>query len=226
MLKVITYNIHLGLKVAEILPWLQKESLDIMCLQEFPENKLHLLKNFFPDYGFEYVKSIRWGYSFGQVTLYNQKKLQLTEVKKILLGKNVIKKVLMGHGEDRHALILTFSYKKKVFTLVNAHLTPVARNRRRIGELKVILDELPTNPILILGDLNYTSLLPRYKLFDFMDSHAFTHESPLAPTHKLLGMPQQTDYIFSRKMQVTNAKILPLTYSDHLPVFANIEPKG
>lgn len=223
MLKILSYNIHFGRKTKEVLTWLAQENFDIMCLQEFPEKYLSLLKELFPLHNYEFVTSIRWDKTYGQVTLFRKDNMQLLSSKKFLVSNNAIKRLLMGYGENRHALLTRFVYNKKQFCLINAHLTPIALNKRRILELERILKEIVDEPVIILGDLNYTSLLPREKLFLFMESHSFEHATKGILTHKLLGVRQQLDYIFTRNIKLKNVMVLEKTYSDHKPLSAEAE---
>lgn len=223
MLKILSYNIHFGRKTQEVLAWLAQENFDIMCLQEFPEKYLILLQELLSHYNYEFVTSIRWDKEYGQVTLYKKDNIQRLSSKKFLVSNSNIKKLLMGYGENRHALLTRFVYNKKQFCLINAHLTPIALNKRRILELERILEEIVDEPVIILGDLNYTSLLPREKLFAFMERHGFINSTKGILTHKLLGVRQQLDYIFAKNIKLKHVQVLEKTYSDHKPISAEAE---
>lgn len=222
MLKIVTYNVFLGLKTKEILKWLAKEKVDLICLQEFPENHLAFLKQSFPGHDYEFVTSFRWDRSYGQVTLYKKDAMELVSAKKFGVSKS-LKKRIFKYGENRHALLTRFKYKGKGFTLINAHLTPLAVNAKRVKELERILEEVIEEPVILLGDLNYSSLLPRKKLFNLMEKNKFSNATKGFITHKLLGIPQQMDYIFHRNIKLSETKVKVKKFSDHQPVFAEIE---
>lgn len=223
MLSVLTYNILLGKKLDQIMEWIASydQSFDIICFQEFPLSRLDiflkLIKNHY-DYRFSqnFINKKR---TFGELTVFNKKKLKLTYTKTVTLGPSRLERSHV-RGE-RSSLITKFTYQKKQFLLVNTHLICIALNTTRIRQLEKILavtSEIGTEtmPTVLVGDFNYSSLIRQKRLLTFMDEKGFTNGYKTS-TYQLLFLKYQLDYLFYKHCSVNDIQIPKVKYSDHFP---------
>lgn len=241
MVRLLSYNILFGKKLPRITSWIHHEHthdkpFDIMCFQEFPERAIssfiRSLKICTPNIFSHalFAPAIYKGHQvFGQLTLFNHKKLALSSSKTLFLGTSKIERYvfkLWRTRTKRNSLIAHFHAltRKRAFTVVNTHLTTLAFNTHRINQLTRILAELNgQNSSLIVGDFNYTSLIRLGRLIRFMKMHLFENASHRLRTHRLFYIPQQLDYIFTRGLHVKTVRTQRLTFSDHYPLMASIE---
>lgn len=234
MLSGLTYNIYYGENLDTIINWLNSlpTSLDIICFQEFPQSEIPYLQRMlqpFP-YDFFYAPSFRvTGKVYGELTLIHKKKIHLEAQTIVNLGTNFIEEKVFSTTYTRTALITKLRYKEQSFILSNTHLIAFASNRQRREQLQEVfreVDLLQENiriPVLVVGDMNYTSLLSRTKLFQIVQQagfvNAFNHNS-----HTLLGVKnQQLDYIFYNGCTIENIHVIKKPFSDHLPIEFTIE---
>src|SRR5258708_3575733 len=183
MLSVIVYNIHYGEKIEKLKEWFigKKSEFDIICFQEFP---LAYIDTFLSDikgdvFGYRYSHGFtKKGNKYGQVTLWNTKKIQILDDTVLTLGSSILER--SGRRGERSALITQFRYNKKKFFMVNAHLVCFALNQKRILQLEKIITHLKKvsteeAPLIIVEDLNYSSLIRQQRLLDFMDQYGFSN---------------------------------------------------
>lgn len=229
MLSGLTYNIYYGENLNTIIDWLNSlpKSLDIICFQEFPQSEISYLQRMlrpFP-YDFYYAPSfIVKSKVYGELTLMHKNKLRLEAQTIVSLGSNFIEEKVFKTTYTRTALITKLKYKEQSFIVSNTHLIAFASNRQRREQLREVfrqvdlLQEKTRIPVVIVGDMNYTSLLSRTKLFQIVQQfgfvNAFNHN-----THTLLGVKnQQLDYIFYKGCTLKNIQIIKKPFSDHLPI--------
>ncbi|MEI6222530.1 MAG: endonuclease/exonuclease/phosphatase family protein [bacterium] len=230
MLSLLSYNIRMGKKLGAILDWLasdvENKKLDIICFQEFPQSKVEFYANFFDKdhYDFSFSHSFKKRSNcYGQLTLINRNKLKIIDSRVVTLGLSQIESLVFKNKGERSGLIMKVEYKGKIFKLVNTHLTALALNKRRLGQLARIIEDLdPAFPALLLGDLNYASLINKKTLLEFMASHRFENATQRMKTHRLLLIRQQIDFIFHRDCQVREVRVKKVDFSDHYPIFAKI----
>lgn len=227
MIRVLSYNIRYGKKLSDILAWLQPQykQYDVICLQEYPQSKRHLLeKHFEPQYqyvfshGFTTKKD-----SFGQVTLFDTSRLKTEHSTTVQLGSNVLEDAIHRHKGERTALITKLINGEGGLLLVNTHLACLAINRQRRNQLQLIVDHLhsindhKTQAKIILGDFNYTSLMRQRSLVRFMTKNNFV-SAYKESTHKLLFFKHQLDYAFYNNCKIHNVEVERIRFSDHYPV--------
>lgn len=224
MLSILTYNIRYGRKLHEITEWLsQREAFfDIICFQEFPIDQIDLFLNSVNKESLDY----RFSHGFkkkekiyGQLTLFNKKKITLLEDVVLSLGPSVLERSKIK-GE-RSSLITRFVYQKKEFIIANTHLVCFALNNKRIFQLEKIITHFTQNiaknvPVLVVGDFNYSSLIRQKKLLNFMEQHGFTNAYTTS-TYKLLFLKYQLDYVFYKNCEIKDVEVLNLRFSDHFP---------
>lgn len=238
MFFLISYNILFGKNLDKIIDWLvhfekNNEFVDIFCFQEFPEKKItyfleKLKKN--NHFNYQFIPTIHSNNKeFGQLTIFNSQKMQLITHKNIpLAGSRLEKHVLklFKKTTNRNSLLTVFESKnnKKQFLVANIHLTCISLNHHRIDQLLKILKEIAQfKSVLLVGDFNYTSLLPRISLFNLMKKNQFENATKKMETHRLLFLRQQVDYIFYRNIRLCGVGIKKIKFSDHYPIFAKFE---
>jgi len=239
MLSVLSYNILFGKRLPEILDWIRERSeqpkqFDIICFQEFPFSQISSLADSALIKPFEHHTALSFRLSskeFGQVTLINTKRIKVVEAEYLYLGTSFLEEKVLGIIGGRSALATTCTYNGMDFTLVNTHLVAFGSNKHRRSQMAKIIDHFDTPhsgkhiPMIVLGDLNYSSLTGRGSLIRLMNAHEFTNAHTLN-THRLLTIKDhQLDYIFYKNMQVGDIKVLKLPFSDHLPITFTLQVK-
>lgn len=228
MLTVLSYNILFGKRLEKIVTWLNNrdQSFDIICLQEFPYSKIAILdtlkdrKIYHESYAVSFHKGKE---AYGLLTLINTQKIKFKSEQTIYIGTSILEKA-MGRQIGRNALVTNVTYKRKHFTLVNAHLAAISSNGHRRKQLTTVVSELEKDmikgnrPTLILGDFNYTSLLWQKRLLMLMEEYGYTNAYS-HNTHRLLFVKkQQLDYVFYKYGFVQDIQIGKEKYSDHQPI--------
>ena len=233
----VAYNIHYGKKLELIQNWLlDKKHLDIICLQEFPLKKSSEFLKLFEAKGYKYCFApsfIRRKTQYGELTLYDSKKIKLLHCQAVELGSSLLEDRFIENrfrktNGQKSSLLTLFKYKNKKLVLANSHLLAFALNSRRLNQLNKILSNV--NKIgdhtkyssVILGDFNYTSIIRQKKLIDFMKLHEFKNAYK-THTHKLFILRQQLDYIFYNNCSVKGVRVDKIKYSDHYPVKFRIQ---
>jgi endonuclease/exonuclease/phosphatase family metal-dependent hydrolase len=224
MLSIASYNILHGKKLDKIILWLLANTFafDIICFQEFPEEKTNEFLQQVPKH-FQYKFAIgftRGKQHFGELTLYNSRKLSIEDSQTVLLGTGFLEKRLRRDTTERSSLLTMFLYKNKKFLLANTHLVALALNGRRKKQLEELLKKIKripnaeNLPMVLLGDFNYSSRFRQKKLFEFMEKNSFINAYK-KPTHRLFLVNQQLDYVFYKLCNVKNIFITKLAFSDH-----------
>jgi endonuclease/exonuclease/phosphatase family metal-dependent hydrolase len=228
MLSILSYNILFGKRLPQVIDWISKrpKQFDIICFQEFPFSQIASLANSPLATFFEYHTALGFkhaGQEYGQLTLINRKKIKVISAETIYLGTNFWESKVFGFTGGRSALATKCHYNGIDFTLVNTHLVAFGSNSHRRAQMAKIIDHFDNHaeknhPIVVLGDLNYSSLTGRGSLIRLMQEHKFTNAHTLN-THRLLNIKDhQLDYIFYKNMQVGDINVLKLPFSDHLPI--------
>lgn len=237
MVSILAYNIHYGKKLELIQNWLiDNPHFDIICLQEFPFKKNSQFLDLLDKHGYKYAFApsfTRKKTLYGELTLYNSKKIKLVNTKVVGLGTMILENRFIENRfrknkGQRSSLLTHFKYKDKDFVLANSHLFCFALNSHRINQLNKILKNVTEIgdhkqfSTVILGDFNYTSIIRQKKLIDFMKKNNLSNAYKIT-THKLFFLKQQLDYVFYNNCSVKNVVIDKLKYSDHYPVQFNID---
>lgn len=233
-LTLLSYNIYFGRKLHAIADWIRRRektdgTFDIICFQEFPYDQLTRFMSNRPknsDYRFTpsiFIKKRR----FGHLTIWRKNKLHLIQDTELFLGDSRIEKKvsqLLRRSTKRHSLLTLFQTSSHDNLMVaNTHLTAIALNGHRISQLRTICQEVTSyRHVLIVGDLNYTSALPRFSLRRLIKKYHFEDATKKIKTHRLLLMKHQLDYIFSRGVMVKRTAVKQLPFSDHYPLMASL----
>ncbi len=230
MLSVVSYNIKYGKRLAEITSWLSSlpVQLDIICFQEFPIKRLSLLFNNLPKDTYDYKFAsgfIKRGTDYGQLTVFNTKKIQYKSHKVSTYPHTFFEKALFKLKGERSSLIINFTSDNKQFRIANTHLVCLALNKRRrkhLEDIQKILSQMPHAkkvPAIILGDLNYTSLIGQNAFISFMERFGFQNAIRGVKTHRLFLMPHQLDYVFYNNCSIIDIEVIKTNFSDHYPLF-------
>lgn len=231
-LSILAYNIHYGKKIELIQKWLlKKKRFDIICLQEFPLKSGSKFLKLFEENGYKYAFApsfIRRKTQYGELTLYDYKKIKHIESHVIKLGTSLFEDRFLENRfrktkGQKSSLLTLFKYKNKKLVIANSHLLCFALNSRRLNQLNKILDNVKKigdhteYSSVILGDFNYSSILRQKKLIDFMDKHNY-YNAYKTHTHKFVIVKQQLDYVFYNNCKINNIRVDRLKFSDHYPV--------
>lgn len=230
MLSVISYNIKFGKRLSEIASWLSSHptKLDIMCFQEFPIKYLSVLFKAFPKdtYDYKYAPGfIKRGTEYGQLTVFNKTKMQCKSSKIATYPSSFFDRKIFRIKGERSSLITTFVVNNKQFRIANTHLDCLALNRKRRKQIKTIqetLSQMPNAkkmPTIILGDLNYTSLIGQNAFITFMEKYGFQNAIRGVRTHRLFLVPHQLDYVFYNNCSISDISVVKTNMSDHYPLF-------
>ncbi|HLD27155.1 MAG TPA: endonuclease/exonuclease/phosphatase family protein [Patescibacteria group bacterium] len=234
MFRLLSYNIYFGKKLDIILDWLaeierKKNTFDIMCFQEFPYEKIDTcMRSRKSTSNYRFAPSIYLGGKiYGQLTIFNQNKLKIINDTELLLGASRIEKsmsYLLKRSTKRKSLLTLFETNThKKLMVANTHLS-IGLNKLRINQLKKIFIQVQTIPnTLIVGDLNYTSALPRFSLKRLIKKYQFEDATRNLKTHRILFLRHQLDYIFTKSVSVTRVRAEQLPFSDHYPLIAQFE---
>lgn len=228
MLEILSYNVQYGRDLERIIKWIKKakNSPDIVCLQEFPLNRLDDLSLILRDttYAFKFAPSfIRNKIRYGELTAFNSDKVRLVGTRIIDLGYSKLDNFIFRYKSFRSSLITDFVHKKRKFTVINVHLPWLGLQRKRKKHLKIIIERLNNKmPTIIIGDYNYSSLFGTKGLVKFMRTHNFHMAGEKLITHKLWKIPQQVDYAFYRDLKINTIKVEKVKYSDHYPILIEL----
>ena len=231
MLRIITYNIYYGEQLTKIYSWLEslEKKPDIICFQEFPKNELRSLgkQNIVENMSFCFSSGLaKDNKVFGQVTVFNTKKLTLSGKKSIPLGTDYLEKFYKKNPNKRSALLSIFEYRDSMFVLVNVHLSALSINSKRREQISIILKQLKSSATMILGDFNYSSLWGRTGLINFMKDNNFEVAGEKMITNRYKRkIPQQLDYVFFKNIKLNNVAVEKVDFSDHYPVIVEMEIK-
>ena len=234
MLKILSYNIEWGRKVDEAGEWIMNlnPAPDIICLQEIPQNKVPSLKKSFENHGYDCKYAPAYTdheIVYGELTAYNTKKVTLVFSKVVELGSSIVARLVSQHNSRYTSLLTVFKHKNKTFIIINIHLLPFVLNGKRRKQLGIAIEALTllryiNIASLIVGDYNYSSLIGRKGLIKFMATHGFSiGGKKKVITHKKWRIKHQTDYVFYRHCTVKNLLSEKVKFSDHYPIFFNLE---
>lgn len=234
MLSLLSYNIYLGKKLKAVLDWISTRekkyhTYDLICFQEFPyHNIAPFIESRKIATGYCFAPSIYFKKkTYGQLTVFNQDKLKLIKSTELALGASRIEKKvgqLFRHATKRKSLLTLFEVNDKQLMVANTHLTSAAFNGHRINQLNEVCREIQNSPhALIIGDMNYTSALPRFSLTRLIKKYQFEDMTKKLKTHRILFMKHQLDYIFAKAVKVTGVIAEQLPFSDHYPLMAKFE---
>lgn len=228
-LEILTYNVEFGKRLTEIYNWLHTipDHPDFICFQEFPENAIGTLRDNlrFKKLVYKFAPSfVRKGEFYGELTVFDGNLTSKIETEILDLGESRIERIYRRSPSRRSALITTLDFKGKKLTIVNIHLVVLALNRKRRQQLTLIFESLKNDSsAIIIGDFNYTSLLGRKGLVNFMNKFKFELAGGKMITNHLKKIPQQLDYVFHKGCALEGVRVEKIPFSDHYPVFATVD---
>lgn len=230
MVSLVTYNIQFGKRLAKITNWLGNlpQKPEILCFQEFPSDATPALTRALgKSVDFVFAPSIYRRKIFGELTVFDRRKFSLRKSASLSLMNAVGEKLLFRGRVKRSSEVTTFDSNYGEFTVANVHLAFASTNKLRLMQLSQILDviSLKNHPQILVGDLNYTSLLGIRKLVSFMRKNQFSLAGRFS-THRLLFLRQQIDYVFHKQCEILHSEVIRVKYSDHFPTWVRFAPHG
>ncbi len=226
MIRLITYNVEYGKQLTEIYKWINSLNFqpDIICFQEFPISELENLKKIkiFKEPGHAFVSGLKkGGIAYGELTMFNSKKLNLINSVEIDLGIDHAEKFYKRFPTRRSALFTVFNYKNEKFSLINVHLSAAALNSSRRNQINTLINNFNNGRSIIAGDFNYSNILWGEGLIKHMNDLNFKLAGESIITNKYKGkISQQLDYVFYKDLKLKKIEVVELTYSDHYPVIS------
>lgn len=226
---ILSYNVEYGLKLPEILKWIKnlENKPQIICLQEFPEKEIvNLEKNkIFKKQEFFFTKGLsNKNEFFGEITIIDQSIIESLDIKYLDFGLAHFESVYKRKILKRSAIINEIKINNKKISVANVHLTPFSVHGIRRKQLLKIIENINLDRSIILGDFNYSSLLNRGGLINFMNKYDYSLAGEKLITNKYkYKISQQLDYVFYKNMKHLKTKVFDLPFSDHFPVISEFE---
>jgi endonuclease/exonuclease/phosphatase family metal-dependent hydrolase len=224
MIELVSYNIHFGKTLGKITSWIKKAETkpDIVCFQEFPENRVEEFRKAMADISYSCVFAPAFSKKkvfYGELTAYRST-LRLVRSEVIELGEHKIDRAVFRHKSHRSSLITEFKKGNKTFAVVNVHLVLLAMHKSRKKQLALTISKMNKKmPSLIVGDYNYSKVFGRKRgLLSFMQELGYTMAGERVITHRIWKIPQQIDYAFYKDLEVEETKVGRVKYSDHFPI--------
>ncbi len=227
MLRLVTYNIHFGKRLIDIIAWINKQTdADIICLQEFPGVHLKTFyRSLLRGWGHRFTASFIFRKKiYGLVTLFRQKKLRLVKTKTLLMGVHPMERSLLKNPMEKSCLVITFRAGRKTIAVANTHLVYLAANRSRYKQIRMITNHLTrhNHALLITGDFNLFSVKTNKKLISYMKRFGFRTTAQRLSTYRLALLKYQLDYVFVKRCTLTSLTSERVRFSDHYPVTAEV----
>lgn len=231
-LKIASYNIEHGARGAqamrEIVAALQREKLDIICLQEAtvtetangdPKGQIPMIAAAVGDFAWCVAK--RQAYSGPAV---------------LVRGKIIRQETLQPEKLPSYGVLAEVEIDGRRLIVVSVHMRSLsgasvkgvlATEQDRIAQAKHLVKRLSREqlPVLIAGDFNAMPLFPSYNVVvaaKYRDA-ALEFQNH-AHTRKTRGLPARIDYLFlSESFEITRYDVLPIDFSDHRPIVAEVQ---
>ncbi len=213
---------------------------DILCLQEFLDNKkIHSLAKFKKLYPYYFIS-------------YDNREFKAGEA--IFSRYRILNKFRLKHQGRIFAIVADIKLKDRIARVINVHLRPVAfeykdynsldslkfNNRRlrqiiykltsgyrgRQQEVEMLNNLIDTSsiPVILCGDFNDTPLSFTYTRIEKQLTDAFSVAGMgLGNTYREYFPILRIDYIFvSDDFRVLDFRRIKVRYSDHYPVYAEL----
>jgi endonuclease/exonuclease/phosphatase family metal-dependent hydrolase len=227
MVRIITYNIHFGKRLNDIISWITIQAdADIICLQEFPAASLASFYRSLPrDWGHRFTQSFIYRKKiFLIVTLFRKGKLRLLKATTLLLGIHPMEKSLLKNPMEKSCLVTTFRVGRKTITVANTHLVFLAANRSRYKQIRMITNHLVPHrhPLVITGDFNIPSVRAKNTLIRRMEKFGFRTIVKRLSTYRLAIWRYQLDYVFVKHCLLIALTTERIRFSDHYPIAAEV----
>jgi len=246
-LKLVTYNIHNGLKVDHLVKNISKmaaREANLFCFQEFRKFKdkpfigAKLKEIFKNNWGLDYFMH-EDTFDLGLCVMWKKAELDLIKTDKFLLPKiarlrksmKVMKKVFLDRPlpVQRGAIIADFKMGHCAMRIVNVHLDWLGGKAHKAIQIKQLVEHLKTKPEVpyevICGDFNTVGPLGflnkrHHKVLGSFGGKFTDISSRLRLTSYSF---QKLDHIFCRGFKTTKVRRFFLLGSDHLPIWAKLD---
>ncbi len=228
-LRVLTYNVQTGKRIDLIIDWLNRiPDTDIICLQEFPKDKIIECKELLSrvPYGYAYAEAFTFRKrTFGELTIYRKDRLKSVHCDSIPLGINGMERRILRTTIPRSCLSLKGTLEGQQIIVVNIHVVALAMNAVKYTQVEQLIENLRKIqlPIILLGDFNISSILGKKRLLIQLKKAGYTAHPNKITTHRVGIIRHQFDYVFGKKCQIIEQKAERIKYSDHYPVRAVCE---
>lgn len=245
-LKIVTYNIHHGLKAEAItgnILDLAAKGVGVFCLQEIRKNEGEeflleaLQKNLGPKWKADHF--IKPGSNdLGLCILWDGSILKAEGFETILLPKlpklyfyeRALEKIQRQYPRpvQRAALMGKFTLDGQLLRIINVHLDWQGGAKQRALQLKALHAYLATKPSvekeILCGDFNtigfYRFYKRRFKKVSAIVGQHFKTELHKKPTTSYL---ETLDHIFVKNLNILKTEIIRCKGSDHFPLLAEIK---
>lgn len=225
-IRILTYNVQTGKKIDRIIDWLNRlPDTDIICLQEFPKDKIeeciYLLGRV--PYGYAFAEGFTFRKRmFGQLTLFRKDSVTDVSTETIRFDINRLERSILRTSVPRSCLVITCRFGTKRISLANVHIVALASNRVKFAQINALLEsmQLKTPRVVLLGDFNISSILGKRKLFTIMKTAGYSAAQKKISTHRVGVIKHQFDYLFARQCSISDQRALKVRLSDHFPVYA------
>lgn len=219
----------MGKQLPQIIAWINSlpHPFSLLCFQEFPESQIKSFQKQLTgaDYEVRFAVSFQRGTEiYGELTVFDKERIVVEKEETIELDTSFVEEHIFKLLLNRSALLTQLRYKDTSLVVVNTHLIAYSSNRHRREQLVKVMERVDvhtlnkTLPVLVLGDMNYSSLLMRGVLFDLVKKKGYANGFT-AHTHAIFSMAkQQLDYIFYKNCEVKDIKVLQHRFSDHKPI--------
>ena len=213
--------------------FIQKESPDLVCLQEYSKEFSPKFKN----YPYRYVKSSKKNGQNGlcilsKYKLFNTRYIDFEKSNNSAIYADFFYKMDTVRVYNVHLESLSINLKDTLFTqkhsqkFVERIQSVIQKQQLQIGQFEEI-DQKNKYPTIICTDLNNNAFSQPYNRLKNNRQDAFTLSGDgLGATYKLAYFPFRIDFIFTdSKFNVINFTTHDLKLSDHKPISALMEWK-
>jgi endonuclease/exonuclease/phosphatase family metal-dependent hydrolase len=238
LLSVLQWNIWYKEPITNIAQFLKDNPADIICLQElmhnWPDQEVADTSRYIAEaLGYDYQEIILehpgedWGQANGIFT-----KLPIIESKKTLINDHT---GLGGYSdENRGYLEVTVGVGGKDITVATTHMSFTEHfvdTPRKQVETDKLISHFKDRNYILTGDLNAT---PHSQTVKSIEKHlrnagpgykeaTWTTKPFLVEDFSAKDLDWRLDYVFaSSDIQISSAKVLQTTYSDHLPLLVTV----
>ncbi len=223
---ILSYNVQTGKRIDRIIDWLNRlPKTDIICLQEFPKEKIEeciLLLGRVP-YSYVYAEGFTFRKRiFGELTIYRTDMFKHVTSNIRTFGINPMERRILRTTIPRSYLMISGCIHKTRITIVNVHIVALATNAAKYAQVTTMLEQLTKvkTSIIVSGDFNISSIIGKKRLISLFKKSGFTMHPKKLATHRVGIIRHQFDYIFTKKCSIIEQTALKIKFSDHFPIQA------
>ena len=228
-IKILTYNVQTGKKIDRIIDWLNRlPDTEIICLQEFPKDKIEESMLLLGRVPYKYVFAEGFTYRkrmYGELTIYRSDCIKNIRSKIVTLGINTIERRILRTTIPRSYLLLSGTIHGIPITFINVHIVALAMNAAKYAQVTLMLEQLSAinNPLIVLGDFNISSIIGKKRLIGLFKKSGFIMHPKKIATHRVGIIRHQFDYIFTRRCVISEQSVWRVKFSDHFPIAATCQ---